>query len=139
MSRCVRLVSSTLIFLLIAAPWHVLAAIRNPAQGSVRGFLWFYFVNEHFLRFINKRVPPGYDTVPLLIFWALLILWLMPWSIFLPPAVREIPLRWKELHRKLEGRQKANLLFSTLVFGIAARLYVTPRLGDISARSVLLP
>lgn len=32
-----------------------------------------------------------------------------------------------------------NLLFSTLVFGIAARLYVTPRLGDISPRSVLLP
>src|SRR5262249_16601867 len=54
-----RLVSSTFIFLLIAAPWHVLAAIRNPAQGSVRGFLWFYFVNEHFLRFVNKRVPPG--------------------------------------------------------------------------------
>jgi 4-amino-4-deoxy-L-arabinose transferase-like glycosyltransferase len=113
-----RLVSSTLIFLLIAAPWHVLAAIRNPAQGSVRGFLWFYFVNEHFLRFINKRVPPGYDTVPLLIFWALLILWLMPWSIFLPPAVREIPLRWKELHRKLEGRQKANLLFALWALSI---------------------
>jgi len=34
-----------------------------------------------------------------------------------------------------------NVVFSTLVFGIAARLYVTPRLrlGDISARSVLLP
>ena len=32
-----------------------------------------------------------------------------------------------------------NLLFSTLVFGIAARLYVTPRLGAVPARSVLLP
>ncbi len=32
-----------------------------------------------------------------------------------------------------------NLLFSTLVFGIAARLYVTPRFGNVSARSVLLP
>jgi hypothetical protein len=113
-----RLVSSAFIFLLIAAPWHVLAAIRNPAQGSVRGFLWFYFVNEHFLRFVNKRVPPGYDTVPLLIFWALLILWLMPWSVFLPQAVREIPLRWKELHSKLEGRQKANLLFALWALSI---------------------
>ena len=54
-------------FLAIAAPWHILAALRNPAQGHVRGFLWFYFVNEHFLRFLNKRVPRDYDTVPLLL------------------------------------------------------------------------
>jgi hypothetical protein len=32
-----------------------------------------------------------------------------------------------------------NLLFSTLVFGIAARLYVTPTLRTVPARSVLLP
>ena len=48
-----RLVSSALVFLAIAAPWHILAALRNPAQGNVRGFLWFYFVNEHILRFLN--------------------------------------------------------------------------------------
>jgi len=62
--RC-HLMSSTIVFLAIAVPWHVLAALRNPAQGSVRGFLWFYFVNEQFLRYLNKRVPPGYDTVHL--------------------------------------------------------------------------
>jgi 4-amino-4-deoxy-L-arabinose transferase-like glycosyltransferase len=107
-----RLVSSTIIFLLVAAPWHVLASIRNPAQGSVRGFLWFYFVNEHFLRFVNKRVPPGYDTVPLLVFWVLLILWVMPWGIFLPQTIREIPLQWKQWRGSLERRQKANLLFA---------------------------
>jgi hypothetical protein len=54
-----RLVSSTLVFLAIAAPWHILAALRNPAQGEVRGFLWFYFINEHVMRFLNKRVPPA--------------------------------------------------------------------------------
>src|ERR1700690_860215 len=43
-----RLISSTLILLAVAAPWHILAAIRNPDQGATRGFLWFYFVNEHF-------------------------------------------------------------------------------------------
>jgi hypothetical protein len=32
-----------------------------------------------------------------------------------------------------------NLLFSTLVFGIAARLYLVPRLGTLEPRSVLLP
>src|SRR5215469_1797419 len=43
-----RLVSSTLVFLVIAAPWHILAALRNPSEGTVKGFLWFYLVNEQF-------------------------------------------------------------------------------------------
>ena len=106
-----RLVSSGIVFLLIAAPWHILAALRNPSQGPVRGFLWFYFVNEQFLRYVNKRVPPGYDTVPLLIFWGLLILWLMPWCIFLPQAVREIPRKWRGLSGASNTQQRANLLF----------------------------
>src|SRR3984885_1100498 len=40
-------VSSTLVFLVIAAPWHILSAIRSPGQpsGPERGFLWFYFIN----------------------------------------------------------------------------------------------
>jgi 4-amino-4-deoxy-L-arabinose transferase-like glycosyltransferase len=105
-----RLVSSTLIFLAIAAPWHVLAALRNPDQGGVRGFLWFYFVNEHFLRYLNKRVPRDYDTVPLLIFWGLLLLWVFPWSAYLPQAVRGIPLRWRQLRSRLDAPQRANLL-----------------------------
>jgi hypothetical protein len=32
-----------------------------------------------------------------------------------------------------------NLVFSTLVFWIAARIYILPRLHELSARSVLLP
>src|SRR5215469_4657719 len=35
-----RLISSVVIFLLIAAPWHLLAGFRNPAQGQVKGFFW---------------------------------------------------------------------------------------------------
>jgi 4-amino-4-deoxy-L-arabinose transferase-like glycosyltransferase len=106
-----RLISSTLVFFVLAAPWHILAAIRNPAQGQARGFLWFYFVNEHIMRFLNKRVPPGYDTVPLLLFWAFLVLWLVPWAVFLPQALREVPLRWRLLRAPMDRRQKANLLF----------------------------
>jgi len=113
-----RLVSSTIVFLLIAAPWHILAALRNPSQGPVRGFLWFYFVNEQFLRYVNKRVPPGYDTVPLLIFWGLLILWLLPWCIFLPQAVREIPRKWRGLSGASGTQQRANLLFALWVLVI---------------------
>jgi 4-amino-4-deoxy-L-arabinose transferase-like glycosyltransferase len=106
-----RLVSSTLVFFAIAAPWHILAALRNPAQGHARGFLWFYFINEHVMRFLGKRVPPGYDTVPLGIFWGLLLAWLLPWSVFLPQSLRQVPARWRDLRGKLERRQRANLLF----------------------------
>jgi len=106
-----RLVSSTLVFFAIAAPWHIFAAVRNPSQGSVRGFLWFYFVNEQFLRYIGKRVPAGYDTVPLLIFWGLTVLWVAPWMVFLPQSVRSISLRLRELRGQLNSAQRANLYF----------------------------
>ena len=106
-----RIISSTAVFFLVAAPWHVLAALRNPPQGAARGFLWFYFVNEHIMRFLNKRVPPGYETVPLLLFWAFLILWLVPWAVFLPQSLRDVPVRWRRLHSSLDRRERANLLF----------------------------
>jgi 4-amino-4-deoxy-L-arabinose transferase-like glycosyltransferase len=106
-----RLVSSLLLLLIIAAPWHVLAALRNPTQGSVRGFLWFYFVNEHFLRYLNKRVPHDYDTVPFFIFWGLILLWLLPWSVFLPQAMGGALSRWREWRTQLDARGRANLLF----------------------------
>jgi 4-amino-4-deoxy-L-arabinose transferase-like glycosyltransferase len=106
-----RLISSAIVFFVIAAPWHIMAALRNPAQGNVRGFLWFYFVNEHFLRFLNKRVPRDYDTVPLLLFWALLVLWLIPWTVFLPQSLQEVPRRWREFRSQMSRRQRAYLLF----------------------------
>lgn len=115
-----RLVSSTMVFLVIAAPWHILAAIRNPAQGQARGFLWFYFINEHVMRFLNKRVPPGYDTVPLLLFWILLAVWLIPWAVFLPQALREVPIRLCGIRAGMDRRQRANLLFALWAFVILA-------------------
>jgi 4-amino-4-deoxy-L-arabinose transferase-like glycosyltransferase len=66
-----------LVFLTIAVPWHVLAALENP------GFVWFYFVNEHVLRFIGGRYPMNYATVPLVPFWLLHLVWLFPWSLYL--------------------------------------------------------
>lgn len=108
--RKLRLISSTLVFLAIAAPWHILAALRNPGAGAVKGFLWFYFVNEQFLRYLGKRVPPGYDTVPLLVFWGLTLLWLAPWTVFLPQSLSLVP-RWRDLHGKLTRAQAASLFF----------------------------
>jgi 4-amino-4-deoxy-L-arabinose transferase-like glycosyltransferase len=81
--------------LLVAAPWHVLATLENPpyfaftlhsAPGQYHGFFWFYFFNEHLLRFLNLRYPHDYNTVPRTIFWLLNLVWLFPWSAYLPGA-----------------------------------------------------
>jgi hypothetical protein len=89
--------SSLLILLLIAVPWHVLATLRNPptfaftlrsASGEYHGFLWFYFINEQLLRFLNLRYPRDYATVPRLYFWLFHLIWLFPWSFYLPAVFR---------------------------------------------------
>ena len=116
-----RLTSSFLVFLAVAAPWHIVAALRNPDQGPVRGFLWFYFVNEHFLRYLNKRMPRDYDTVPLVLFWVLTAVWLVPWTFFLPQALRRVPHRWGDLRSRLDQQQKANLLFA--IWGLLIILF----------------
>lgn len=120
--RELRPVAALLTFLLLAAPWHLAAARANsdeghalglthtgrwlpffwrgwsvpdPTPGNVHGWAWFYFVNEHLLRYLDLRVPRDYDTVPLLLFWGLLFIWLLPWSAFLPPAIAAAP--WRRL------------------------------------------
>ena len=89
------------IALAIAAPWHVLATIRNPpyfdftlhsGPGQYHGFFWFYFINEHVLRFLNLRYPRDYNTVPRAYFWLFHLLWLFPWSVYLP-AVARLPFK----------------------------------------------
>src|SRR6266478_4107712 len=107
-----RLVSSFLVFLLIAAPWHLLAGFKNPAQGQTKGFFWFYFVNEHFLRYLNKRYPADYDTVPLWLFWGLMLVWLMLWTAFIVQAVRQVPLKLAAFRDDLSQQTRGTLIFA---------------------------
>jgi len=89
--------TGALILLAIAAPWHVLATLRMPpyfvftmhaGPGQYHGFFWFYFMNEHVLRFLNLRYPRDYDTVPRLYFWLFHLLWLFPWSVYFPAIAK---------------------------------------------------
>ena len=84
--RRLRPFSGALLFLAIAAPWHILAGLRNTGGAGGHGFFWFYFVNEHFLRFLGKRIPMDYNKLPASLFWSLHLVWLFPWSLFLPIA-----------------------------------------------------
>jgi 4-amino-4-deoxy-L-arabinose transferase-like glycosyltransferase len=100
------------VFLAIAAPWHVIATLRNPPyfdftmhseSGSYHGFFWFYFINEHVLRFLNLRYPRDYNTVPRLWFWLFHLLWFFPWSLYFPAA-------WKLSYRKPDRASRTRLL-----------------------------
>ncbi|MGZ4855573.1 MAG: ArnT family glycosyltransferase [Candidatus Angelobacter sp.] len=135
-----RLLSSFLVFLVISAPWHLLAGLRNPAQGDARGFFWFYFVNEHFLRFLKKRYPADYDTVPLWLFWGLMLVWLMPWTAFIVQAVRQVPVKLAAFRAHLSAQQRATLVFALwpllilLFFSFSSRqeYYVLPGLPGVA-------
>jgi 4-amino-4-deoxy-L-arabinose transferase-like glycosyltransferase len=102
--------SGAAVALVIAAPWHVLATLRNPPYfdftlrslpGQYHGFLWFYFMNEQVLRFLNLRYPRDYDTVPLAYFWLFHLLWLFPWSVYFPAVAK---LRFRPVDRAGRAR-----------------------------------
>jgi len=125
-----HLLPALVVFLAVAAPWHILAGLRNPTEGhplglnhlggqwnvplpalgSVHGWTWFYFMNEHVLRYLNLRVPRDYDTVPLVLFWGLLLIWLMPWSAFLFKAIGAVPWRNALRRKGMSGEGRARLL-----------------------------
>jgi 4-amino-4-deoxy-L-arabinose transferase-like glycosyltransferase len=89
-----HLVPSTAVFAAIAAPWHILAALRNPAiplppgieLPATGGWAWFYLYNEHVARFLSRRVPHDYGQTPVWLFWLMLLIWAMPWATFTPAA-----------------------------------------------------
>ncbi len=92
-----RLLTGILLFLAIGAPWHILAGLHNPDHGhpvgniptpdNVHGFFYFYFINEHVLRFLGKRYPHDYNKLPGYLFWSLHLVWLFPWSLYWPATL----------------------------------------------------
>ena len=66
------------IFLAIAAPWFVMVSRANPE------FAHFFFVHEHFERFLtteHRRVEPWWYFLPIVVFGFL------PWAFALPGAL----------------------------------------------------
>ena len=110
--RKLRPFSGLLLFLLIAAPWHILAGLRNPggSAGGLNGhgFWWFYFVNEHFLRFLGRRIPADYNKLPGYLYWSLHLVWLFPWSLFVPLGIAAVWRRFRHQTRTLT--RNSNLL-----------------------------
>jgi len=135
-----RLASTTVVFLAVAAPWHVLATLRNPPVGEAKGFFWFYFINDQIYRYLNLRVPRDYDKVPLLVFWGLLLVWTFPWSFAVVKSLKQVPLRIRDWGGKLDKPSRAALLlavwaaFVLVFFSFSTRqeYYVLPALPALA-------
>jgi len=72
------------LFVLIAAPWFIAVSLRNPS------FPGFFFVHEHFARFlttVHQRVEPWWFFLPLL------LLAVLPWAL---ACVRACRAGWAE-------------------------------------------
>ena len=97
--------SGIALFLLIAVPWHLLAAMRN------HDFLWFYFVHEHLMRFtteVHRRDGPIYYFVPIL------LIGFLPWTGYIWHAVRDALPTWAA--RKTRPVEMYLLLWVAVIF-----------------------
>jgi 4-amino-4-deoxy-L-arabinose transferase-like glycosyltransferase len=104
--RSMHVLSGSVLFLIIAVPWHILVDRANPE------FLNFYFIHEHFQRYLTKvhgRYKPFWYFLPVL------LVGLFPWSAFLFQAIRRsLPRSWAE--RKAHKEAIFLLLWAGLVF-----------------------
>jgi 4-amino-4-deoxy-L-arabinose transferase-like glycosyltransferase len=77
--RRARLPWSLAALALIAAPWFVLVSLRNP------GFAQFFFIFEHFQRYLSTR---GFDRYqPAWFFLPVILAGMLPWVSLLPRAL----------------------------------------------------
>ena len=143
--RRLKPLTGTLLFLAIAVPWHILAGLRNTEGMNGHGFFWFYFVNEHFLRFLGRRIPKDYNKLPGYLYWTLHLVWLFPWSLFAPLAIRNAYQAWKchsDPERHANGEEPPHFARSATTMsgapGILRTLRPTTLLLTIFSTVVLL-
>jgi len=106
------------LFLVLAAPWFIAVSLRNP------GFAGFFFVHEHFTRFlttVHQRVEPWWYFLPLL------LLGILPW---IAPLTRAVTPAWNEAPMPATGfkPRKFLLIFAavTLLFFSASGSKLAP-------------
>jgi 4-amino-4-deoxy-L-arabinose transferase-like glycosyltransferase len=88
--KTIYLPSGIVLFLLIAAPWHVMVGRSNPE------FFQFYIVREHFLRYLTTL---HHHHRPFWYFIPIVLVGLFPWSSFLIQAIKHsLPSSWQERH-----------------------------------------
>lgn len=83
-----------LLFLVLTAPWHILASLKNPE------FFDFYFIHEHFTRYLEKvhnRYQPFWFFIPLI------LLGFFPWTTVVLKAF------WQAIGQSVKGGIQAHI------------------------------
>ena len=86
-----HIISGSILFLAITAPWFVVIAQRNPE------FLEFFFIHEHLQRFTQTAHS---RTGPIYFFLPLLLLGFLPWIAQVPGAIAQT---WRERNREFSS------------------------------------
>jgi 4-amino-4-deoxy-L-arabinose transferase-like glycosyltransferase len=117
--RRLHLLPGLALFLAIGAPWFVAVSLKNPE------FFHFFFIHEHFERFLTKshnRFQPWWIFLPIL------ALGMLPWTTMLPQILRS---GWR---REGGGFQPRRFL---LVWSVL--IYVFFSVSDSKLPSYILP
>jgi 4-amino-4-deoxy-L-arabinose transferase-like glycosyltransferase len=115
-----RLLTGIPLFLLVSAPWFIMVSLQNPE------FPRFFFIREHFERFtttVHHRKRGIWFFVPVL------LITMLPWSFFIPAAVRGV---WRE-RRSAEGKARLYL------FIWAAFIFLFFSISDSQLEPYILP
>ena len=81
--KSLNLIKGLCLFSALVLPWHILAAWNNT------GFLWFYFVDNQFLRFFQWRSFLENDVqIGILAFLFVFQVWTFPWILLIPVSLR---------------------------------------------------
>ncbi|PJB76548.1 MAG: hypothetical protein CO090_10505 [Acidobacteria bacterium CG_4_9_14_3_um_filter_49_7] len=115
--RVVPWVSGIALFLILAVPWHVAAALRNP------DFLYFYFVHEHFLRYATTI---AHRTQPWYFFIGVLLVGSFPWIYLFPRVIKHtFSTTWKELRQNDTLYFLLWIIFPVVFFSLSESKLVT--------------
>lgn len=101
----------SLIFLLIAAPWHILVQLKNPE------FFYFYFIDQQFIRYLTleaHRYQPDWFYIPIV------LLGLFPWTGFLWGGLKQFLVEHK---KNSPNSAKSALFFIVLSLGFIFIFY----------------
>jgi 4-amino-4-deoxy-L-arabinose transferase-like glycosyltransferase len=101
--RFVAMTPALLVFFAVSAPWHIAAALELPE------FSWFYFVNEHLLRFLGMREPRDFYSGSLAYHLPRLVLFFFPWVFVL------LPLMFRRRERGAPGDRAAIFLWTCVL------------------------
>ncbi|MHB1512193.1 MAG: glycosyltransferase family 39 protein [Acidiferrobacter sp.] len=106
------------LFFLVAAPWHILVQLKHPT------FLHYYFVRQHFERYLTD-VAHRYQ--PFWYFLPILLAGILPWSAFIVQSLRfNLRPLWRDRAAHAETLLLAIWIGSIFVFFSASDSKLVP-------------